>query len=392
MNRLLALLSTAVLGAAALYAVVFVLTGAVWALTSVRAIQLLSTPFAFFALALVNAGLLAALITPRVPLRLILPLWVAQVYMALGAMPFGLLLLVHKWHILWPGLILAGVVALVALAVRRLPHVDGLRITDAFVASRPAFSPARSLGLLAAILLCVPTGLAAYGLGSAAWSLSWATGGYAALSTEGFVVRSRRFAKPGTTVILQGMMHIGEARAYEDLYASFGELDDAIVLTEGVTDTTDALGRGGVGYSRMAGRLGLEQQHAIEEDGFAVDNADVDVSRFSPQTLDMLRHSFAIWQAEDPVRAWLDYSLEYSTADPDELYRPLLADIVDLRNRSLLEHIDQAEPRHRTIVAPWGAAHMPGVSAGLVERGYTPGAWESRTLWSWSTVAEEVFR
>ncbi|TNE84278.1 MAG: hypothetical protein EP330_30200 [Deltaproteobacteria bacterium] len=386
MNRLLAVLGTGVVAAVGAHAIAFTLTGALWAVTGWRAAQYLATPFAILAFAAVNLGLVAAVLTPKVPMRVVLPLWVAQAYVGLGAMPFGLLMLIHRGYILVPGLLLCVAVALSALLVRRLPHSQGFAIDEAFVAERAGFSPLRTAGLLLALGVAIPSGVAGYLAGSAAWSVSYATGGYAGITTEGFVVRARTFTRPDTTVTLQGMMHIGEARAYEDLYASFGAQPNTVVLTEGVTDDEDRLGRGGVGYARMAGRLGLEQQHEIEGDGFVVRNADVDVAQFSEETLEMLRMSFAIWGSDDPVAAWLSYSAKYATADPETLYRPLYEDVLLARNDALLAAIEAAEPEFAHIIAPWGAAHLPGVGASLEERGYVPGEWSERLLWSWGTV------
>lgn len=392
MSRVLAGLANVVLGSAALHAVAFTVTGLLWVLTGARLAQMLGTPFALLALGMSNLGMMVAVVTPRMPLRIVLPLWLLQLYLILGAMPFGVLVLVRRSHMIWPSLILLVGVAVVLLVSRTLDDRGQFGLSEAYIDSRPAFSPGRTIALVAASLTALPLGLVLYGAASTSWTLSWATAGYAGIDSSGFVVRGREFRRGDTRLVLQGMMHIGEARAYDDLYKSFGERSNTVVLTEGVDDQQDKLGRGGVGYERMAGRLGLEQQHRIEEDGFAIRNADVDVSEFSEHTLTMLRKSFGIWQAEDPARAWIEYSMEYSSADPEALYRPIYQDIVVLRNESLLEHIADAEGEFDVIIAPWGAAHMPGVQGELVELGWEPGEWSERTLWSWGTVGDALGR
>ena len=181
------------------------------------------------------------------------------------------------------------------------------------------------------------------------------------------------------------MMHIGEKRAYDDLYASFGERENTLVLTEGVSDEQNLIGLTS-GYGRVAARMGLEQQAPIVEKGFTVRNSDVDVSRFRESSIELLRHSFSIWQADNPAVAYAEMSMNYAGADPAELYPPLYADIVTLRNEVILEHIHEGEPEFDRIVVPWGAAHLRGVEEMLEAEGWKGGGMSEQVLWRWSAL------
>lgn len=378
MSRLWGRLTHVLLGVNVLSAVVFFVVAVVWAATGFQAVQFVATPFTVLALGVSNLMFLVAAFSPRVPLRVAAPLFLWQWYLALGAMPFGVLGIVNHWSIVVLGLlslvVMAGVVGL-ARTVR-----------PALLERRAAFSPLRGLVVLGITVLCAPVAVAAYSMGSAAWTLDYATDGYAGLTMRGFVIRGRTFERAETRVVLQGMMHIGEGSTYQELYASFGAQPSTVVLTEGVSDANGALGKGGIGYTRVAERLGVVQQGAIEEDGFIVRNADVDVSEFSEETLELLRGSLGVWASDDPVQAWISYSLRFSTRDPDALYATLYQDVVLTRNDEVLREVALAEPEFSHIFVPWGAAHLPGIEAALVGDGWHQIGESERVLVAWSTV------
>jgi hypothetical protein len=96
-------------------------------------------------------------------------------------------------------------------------------------------------------------------------------------------------------------------------------------------------------------------------------NADVDVAEFSDTTLDILREVAGVWDSEslpDALRRLL--ARNSSRAELVVLKKEL----IDLRNAKLLATFDERAAAHATIVIPWGALHMPGIEAGLRERGY----------------------
>jgi hypothetical protein len=51
-----------------------------------------------------------------------------------------------------------------------------------------------------------------------------------------------------------------------------------------------------------------------------------------------------------------------------------------MRNAKVLARLDDEAPTHATIVIPWGAMHMPGLEAGLTERGYRIDAQRTRPV------------
>ena len=109
----------------------------------------------------------------------------------------------------------------------------------------------------------------------------------------------------------------------------------------------------------------------------AVVNADVDASEFSEPTLAVLRDVAGIYDSEtlfDFVRRLL----ARNRAPVD--YAALKRELIDMRNAKVLVALDAQAASHETIVIPWGAMHMPGIEAGLRERGYRVESQHTRSV------------
>lgn len=342
-----------VLGWTALYALDAVLSlsgvAALGALTGVP--LLVSAPFV----------LLAAILTPRVPLRLVGPPLAVLAWATLGAMPVPL------WTL--SGALTQTVVALVQLAAL-VPAAVAARRLGAWE-QRPAFSWRRSLGGAVAVALGGPVALATYAWGSVAYTMHYGTDGFAGLDLAGVYLTERTYVRGDTTVHLVGMMHIGEQRAYDELYDAFGALPDAVVLAEGVSDEQDLL-PARLGYGRTAARLDLVQQPRIERDGLEVRPADIDVAELSPETRAFLGAALGVWSAEDPLSAYVAMVRQVGDADPDALMRQLWDELIERRNQRLLGEIRAAEGDFAHVVVPWGAMHLPGIAAALRDDGWAP--------------------
>ena len=249
------------------------------------------------------------------------------------------------------------------------------------------------------------------------------TAGYVRFSDTGVEVADRTFRKGDSTVRLIGMVHIGEARFYDDLFDSFS--DNSIVLAEGVSDE-DKLLEENLSYQRVAQVLGLDQQPAlrsrapetisvsdsqpnrlpITEDSEAdsltetagvnpslkgpeVVSADIDLREFSETTIGFLNETAALYASPSLAVAWerlQAISANYPEPDIDII----MEDIVDKRNDRLLAEFERRQENYDVIVIPWGALHMPGIEAAITAKGYELGVEQYRPLVRFDTLIERL--
>lgn len=217
--------------------------------------------------------------------------------------------------------------------------------------------------VLAGGLLVVPALLLGM-LVSARLAVDHFTAGFVALEPAGLTMRVRHYVRDdGRKIMLVPMSHIGEAKFYHDLAASFP--DDAVILMEGVTDNAEVVHKP-INYSRTAASLGaVEQAEAFRPRGEIVP-ADVDMSSFSPTTLDMLNTALRL-HAEGVTAETLPFLLKPT---PPDFERQLMDDLLTKRNRHLLGVLEKRLPTARQIIVPWGAAHMPEIAREIQKLGF----------------------
>lgn len=192
------------------------------------------------------------------------------------------------------------------------------------------------------------------------------TNGFMALHPGGFTVQARKYVRSdGRTIWLYPMAHIADADFYNAVSQSFPS--NSTILTEGVTDEKNLL-TNGISYDRLAGALGLvEQRKNFSPCSGEMVHADVDVDKFSPDTiaclnLVMLAHSRGL------TPAILQQLLQYSPS-PQTLKR-VVDDLLTRRNQHLADEIQSHLPQSKNIIVPWGVAHMPGIARELESSGF----------------------
>ena len=229
------------------------------------------------------------------------------------------------------------------------------------------------------------------------------TAGYVRLTGDGVEVADRTFRKGDQTVRLVGMVHIGEAGFYSDLYDGFPK--GALVLAEGATDKNKVL-EGNLSYKRVAQLLGLDQQPALRPSENRQDRildgpletapddqaqeeispeapdrqtvpvapdviyADIDLSELSETTIDFLNDTAALYDSPSIGVAWQRY-VALAGKYPESAIDVVFADLIDRRNEKVLDAFDRSDDTYDAIVIPWGAMHMPGIEQGMVSRGYS---------------------
>lgn len=336
-----------------------------WIRAMTRGFGLLTLPLVWLAVGL----------SPGLRLRTWLPVLFFVAWRALGAAPLSILLMGRSEL----GLLIVGVQSLIAAWTSWSSIRDGgAGLFEGHDPSGPRWG--RFAAWTTAHALIVPPLLGIYAFESADLALRRATGGFVRLELDGVRVVHRSYVRGEERVELVGMIHIGRRSAYESIFEPFPP-EGTLVLEEGVRDAGGLLVTGPV-YERVAGGLGLDVQVPITEIApLPSRNADVDVSTFSENTRSLLRRIFAIYTAEEPAAALLDYLIHVrSHKDARALFDELYDDLVHRRNQHLLLELDRALEENSRVVVPWGAYHLPGIEQAVIARGFQRHAERSITL------------
>lgn len=193
------------------------------------------------------------------------------------------------------------------------------------------------------------------------------TEGFMTLSPRGFSMHVKKYVRAdGKTIQLFPMAHVAEGNFYEEISQTFPT--NSLILMEGVTDEKKLL-KQQINYEKMARTLGLSEQH----EKFAptrgeIVRADVDVSDFSTNTLNLLNVVFRIHGGKLDADT-IQKMMALETPDLPDL---LLNDLLRNRNKHLLEQIQIHLPETEHIVLPWGVAHMPEIAREIQKAGFHP--------------------
>ena len=305
-------------------------------------------------------------LTPLIPKRLFLPVTLFGPLEMLLAFPVAIYAYGHLQQFSW-----AVSVCQVMLGTWLLYRVQGgfrlrwPRVAEHQLGSR-RFSWLNLSGfLLVNVCVLLPV-VMVYLAVCAALTVDHFSEGFLALRPGGFTVQVRKYIRgDGKTVHLVPMAHVGEAAFYHRLSQSFPS--NSVVLMEGITDNRNLL-TNVITYQRMATSLGVaEQEKEFNPVQVELVMADVDVEQFSTNTIGLLNLAILFHvrgvNAETVLKA-----LQFSP--PPRFEEQLVEDLLRKRNRHLLEELLARLPESDTLVVPWGAAHMPGIAAGLRAAGF----------------------
>ena len=199
------------------------------------------------------------------------------------------------------------------------------------------------------------------------------------------------------------MIHIGKEEYYADLADSIST-DATVILTEGVTDR-DRLLEHNFNYSKLAGVIGLSSQDKMQIDGNLVDLddpdqaaqggrdkpdiawADIDLSRFDPQTIEFLNAiGRTLFSGKPLAQVFAEYTTWADENMTPERVTVVMTDILDKRNDAVIISLSKALQRYETIIIPWGAMHMPAIEAAVLEQGFEPGERKERMSLDFRTI------
>ncbi len=241
-----------------------------------------------------------------------------------------------------------------------------------------------ALLFVAANVLIVVVGLPLYGVLVVETAVNSFGRGFVVCDHHGISVVTQDYARDGKTVSLVGMMHVSEKGSYDKLIASI-DSRDAVLLAEGVTDEKGLLHHK-TDYKKAASTLGLESQvEAFHPDqkGLDVEWGDVDVSVFSPRSIDLLNAIFRLYEGDFSLGTI--QNVQAQSGDPEAI-KGLFHDILEGRNEHLLKRIDEALVTHGHVVVPWGAYHLPDLGLALEAKGFKVARREERPVVNFSTI------
>jgi hypothetical protein len=338
----------------------------------------------------------AIVLTPRLPPSVLAPLALSALWMAFGAAPLPLLLERPALDAALVGLQLA----LAGIGFLRIRALSGGRswLLGSESPRRPAFSLAHSLLALGAVVVGGIALILAY---LPLWflvSIQLMTDGFVRFDLAGVSLADRRYERDDQEVRLVGMMHIGEAEAYQALVESFSG-SSTVVLAEGVTDRERLL-EVPFSYEGAARALGLDTQDEIEAYLDAMEapehrqwpdvrHADVDLSDFHPDTISWLGWVDEIWGGEDPLGAFARLYARY--IEESDRWAVVFEDVLTRRNHHLLDALQVALMEYDRVIVPWGALHLPFVQHQVLEMGFEPTTRTHHPLASWKTILAALF-
>ena len=218
--------------------------------------------------------------------------------------------------------------------------------------------------VLGGALVILPA-LLIYTAFSATLAVDHFTDGFLALRTSGLTVQVRSYVRDsdGKEIMLVPMSHVGESKFYKSLAASFPT--DSVILMEGVSDSGHVLPKK-ISYARMAASVGAVEQAEVFQPPGEIVSADVDVSSFSPGTLDFLK-SVLLIHVKGVTAETLPALLKPMAPD---LQQQVMDDLLTKRNRHLLGVLQERLADANHIIVPWGAAHMPELAREIRKLGF----------------------
>ncbi len=342
--------------------------------------------------ALPNFFLLA--LEPRLPKKILLPPIAFLVWCALGAYPLpigfdstaasGLALSEIQL-----GLAVAvfGAIRLRSTSRRWLLHESDL--PDA----RRRLSYTLRFALATALI--APPLLVGTALLSLLAQIERVTAGFVTFDLAGIHSTSREYQREGRRIDLVGMAHIAEDSAYLDLFESFAG-ESTLLLEEGVSDVSSLIGEG-ISYETIANRIGLGVQPSFQAllaqtaaSGASaqrpdIRNADVDARVFSSETIALLAAAARMYQSDQLAAALAQFQADLEALGP-EATQIAFRDLIENRNSHLLDEIRTGLDDYQRIVVPWGALHLPGIEAAILDWGFELTASSQRRLTSYSTI------
>jgi hypothetical protein len=311
---------------------------------------------------------------PRLPKRVLLPPIIFLPISLVAAMPLPLYVGLERAMVIlaWAQVAL-GIFAFLLIRLTTRPR---RWLFTAAAMEGPAISLGHILRFVAINALMIPL-VIFYCAFCVAQTINHYSAGFLHLGIRGLQTEEREYVRGNKRVTLIGMVHIANAKFYQEVRASI-QKPGTVLLSEGVSDTNHVLRTFHSGsYKKLAKAVGLVEQDRAVVPNISVLRADVDCSEFSKTTVLVLNTVGSSLQKIDTgnaTRLWASLIRNFLFEQPVELewkdMEVLYRDVVQNRNACCLSRIETAVKNHDRVVIPWGAMHMPGLEKGVLEKGF----------------------
>jgi len=350
--------------------------------------------FAVIALSMVIYACLG--IDRRLPKRVFLPMTLYITWCSVAMWPLsGVIDRASLPLIASVGQVATGLLAVALLRGRVLLPLE--------IFQKSVFSLRNTLSFTAINLFLTPFVLLYGGLALTSYYLEEQTAGFLRISPVGIYMAERSYHREAKEIRLAGMIHVGKEEYYEEIADSLST-EATIILAEGVTDRQHLLEHN-FNYSKLAGVIGLSSQDKMQIDGNLVDLddpgqvaggkegkpdiawADIDLSRFDPQTVEFLNAiGRTLFSGKSLLEALAEYSAWANQNMTPERVAGVMADIIDKRNETVIASVSKTLKYYDTIIIPWGAMHMPAIEAAILGQGFEPGEKKERMSLDFRTI------
>jgi hypothetical protein len=242
--------------------------------------------------------------------------------------------------------------------------------------------------------------IAALAYGSV-WMVNKASAGFIRINRTGVHFQARSYRLHQQTIHLIPTVHLANPAFYKRISAHLQNLnpETTLVLPEGVTDHSNLL-KNPLDYSGLAAATGLTAQpHSLPKKLSPRSlHVDADINDFAPEVKDALnRFTRGMARALQQNLAEAIQDLAGMDSNVQELF---WKDILENRNQRVLKGIDLTisspppppESPIEHIIIPWGAAHMPGIERGLLQRNATPESHHDIELLQWQKLGAKLRR
>ena len=331
-----------------------------------HAFTVLSGIFTLFAMLMALLVYVLLGVIPAIPKRIVLPVLAFIALSLLATLPATIYF--YKWILQYDlicscAVVVFGLGLIFRLQRGRTAHWPLVAVEQ--LGTRPFRWRNLVVFLLLNIFVLLPV-VVIYVGGCANLAVTRFSKGFVSFRPAGVILQARKYTRDdGKTILLFPMSHIAESDFYRNVAQSVST--NSVVLLEGVTDEKNLLPQG-ISYNRAAKALHLSEQHEDFnlKQGQLV-RADVDVSAFSSNTLALLR--IVMRMHTEGLNAYtLPALLEYTPTETDE--EQLFDDLLVNRNAHLLQELRTRLTTSNDFIIPWGAAHMPGLAAGIQQDGF----------------------
>ncbi|MBW2542486.1 MAG: hypothetical protein JRF15_10375 [Deltaproteobacteria bacterium] len=333
-------------------------------------------------------------ISPRLPKRILLPLIAFPVWCLLGAYPLAIGLEPSERSVLALSGIQLGLALATLCWIRLRSATDHWLLHPSDLPNkRPRFGYtlrfALATALIAPPLLAGIAGLSLFA------QIERATAGFVTFDLAGINSTAREYRRDDQRIDLVGMAHIGDDEAYLDLFESFAG-KSTLLLEEGVTDEDGLIGDG-LFYEMLASRIGLDVQPSFEamlaetppssagDPLPEIRNADVDARVFGKDTIAVIDAASRLYQSDRLAPALEEFRATLDEIGP-EATEAAFRDLIDNRNAHLLREIRAGLDDYQRIVVPWGALHLPGIEAAILDWGFEQTASSQRRIAAYQTI------